>query len=324
MVMSRRHRWAAACVASALFFAAGMSVAAPTCDRECLSGLANTYLAALGQHDPSAAPLASHIRFTENTAVLKAGEGLWIGASSDPVDFKIPVIDEAAGQIGLFAVLKENGRPVILIVRLKATPRGRITEVEQFVQRDLHDANAPGLVTPRPELLADVSQSERSSRQAMIDIANRYFNAIEHDDGDLAPFADDCDRHESGVPFTNVRPRSDAPTPMEMIMALGCRAQISSNVLAHINAVWPRGPMIVDQEKGLVMALPVFIHRGDEQIVLIKGVPGLTKMDTPTSPGDTHGGEVLKIRAGQIHQVEVAGVRLPHGLPTGWPEPVRH
>jgi hypothetical protein len=322
-MMNGRNPRVAACVASALPFIVGVSFAAPSCDRACLSGLADTYLTALGRHDPKAAPLAVHVRFTENTAVLDPGEGLWIGASSDPVDFKIPVIDEAAGQIGLFAVLKENGRPVILIVRLKATPQGRITEVEQFVQRDLRDADAPGLVTPRPELLADVSESERSPRNAMIEIANRYFNAIEHDDGDLAPFADDCDRHESGVPFTNVRLRSDAPTPMERIMALGCRAQISSNVLAHINSVWPRGPMIVDQQKGLVMALPVFIHRGDKQIVPIRGVPGLIRMDTPTSPGDTHGGEILKIRAGQIHQVEVAGVRLPHGLPTGWPEPVR-
>jgi hypothetical protein len=324
MVRSQRHRWAAACVASALSFTAAVSFAAPSCDRACLSDLADAYLTALGRHDPTTARLAAHVRFTENTAVLTPGEGLWIGASSDPVGFKIPVIDETAGQIGLFAVLKENGRPVILIVRLKATPPGRITEVEQFVQRDLRDANAPGLVTPRPELLADVPESERSPRQAMIEIAHRYFNAIEHDDGDLAPFADDCDRHESGVPFTNVQPQSDTPTPMEKILALGCRAQISSNVLAHINAVWPRGPMIVDPQKGLVMALPVFIHRGDQQTVLIRGVPGLTRMDTPTSPGDTHGGEVLKIRAGQIHQVEVAGVRLPHGLPTGWPEPARN
>jgi hypothetical protein len=323
MKMNRCHRWIAACVASASCLVGGMSIAAPSCDRGCLSSLADRYLTALGRHDPKAAALAAHVRFTENTAVLAPGEGLWIGASSDPVDFKIPVIDEVAGQIGLFAVLKENGRPVIVIVRLRATPQGRISEIEQFVQRDLHDANAPGLATPRPELLADVAESERRPRQAMIEIADLYFNAIEHDDGDLAPFADDCDRHESGVPFTNVQPRGDAPTPMERILALGCRAQVSSNVLAHINAVWPRGPMIVDPQKGLVMALPVFIHRGDKQRASIRGVPGLTTMDTPTSPSDTHGGEILKIRAGQIHQVEVAGVRLPHGLPTGWPQPAR-
>jgi hypothetical protein len=323
MFMSRRRIVTLACGASVLSCIPCVSSAAPSCDRACLSSLADAYLTALGRHDPKTAPLAAHVRFTENTAVLEPGEGLWIGASSDAAEFKIPVIDEAAEQVGLFAVVKENGRPVILIVRLKATSRGRISEVEQFVQRDLHDANAPGLAAPRPELLADVPGPERSSRETMIEIANRYFNAIEHDDGGLAPFADDCDRHESGVPFTNVQPPSDAPTPMEKIMALGCRAQISSNVLAHINAVWPRGPMIVDPQKGLVMALPVFIHRGDKQIVLIRGVPGLTQMDTPTSPSDTHGGEVLKIRRGQIHQVEVAGVRLPHGLPTGWPEPAR-
>src|SRR6202451_2934016 len=104
MMMNRCHLWIAACVASASCLVGGMSIAASSCDRGCLSSLADRYLTDLGRHDPQAAPLAP-------------GEGLWIGASSDPIDFKIPVIDEVAGQIGLFAVLKENGRPVIVIVR---------------------------------------------------------------------------------------------------------------------------------------------------------------------------------------------------------------
>src|ERR1017187_4418097 len=45
----------------------GRSIAAAvSCDRACLDGFANQYLSALLAHDPSRAPLAKTVTFTEN------------------------------------------------------------------------------------------------------------------------------------------------------------------------------------------------------------------------------------------------------------------
>lgn len=318
-----------AAATAAILASAGAAVAGP-CDRACLAGVADRYIAALVAHDASQAPIAPDARFTENTAVLRVGkEGFWVSASAPPEVFKILVADPEDGQVGILSEMKENGRPVIFIARLKVAD-GQITEIQQFVQRDLSKASVEGLQTLRPAFVSDLPPGERASHEQMVNIANSYFNAIEHNDGALAPFADDCDRHESGVQFTNVNTppvgpadTSEGAVQKAKILALGCRDQVSSGVLRHISWVWPRGPFIIDEQRGLVMAFPLFVQRGELLDVPIRGVPGVTHLDTTTAPGETQGAEVLKIAGGQIHEVEVAGVKLPYGLPTGWPSPPR-
>jgi hypothetical protein len=310
-----------ALIAGMAFLGVSLASGAQPCDRTFLAGVVDAYISALVQHDPAKAPLAPDVRFTENTASLKVGDGLWLGASEAPASFKITVVDPQAGQVGLFAVMKENGHPVILVVRLKVVMRS-ITEVQQFVQRGLTLDNVRGLDTPRRALVTDLPVDERQNREKMIGIANGYFDAIEHNDGGLADFAADCERHESGIQYTGVKISAEdgaTATPRQKILTLGCREQVSSNVLAHVSWIWPRGPFLVDRQKGLVMSFPMFVHRGEPREVIIRGVPGVSKLDTTTEPGETQGAEVMKIAGGQIHEVEVAGVKLPYGLPTGWP-----
>ena len=48
------------------------------CDKACLQGVADSYLAALVAHDPSKAPMASNARFTEQAQPLAVGgDQLW-------------------------------------------------------------------------------------------------------------------------------------------------------------------------------------------------------------------------------------------------------
>lgn len=54
------------------------------CDSACLKGLVDQYLAALVKHDPTGLPLASNVKFTENTATIELGDGTWVGASEPP------------------------------------------------------------------------------------------------------------------------------------------------------------------------------------------------------------------------------------------------
>jgi hypothetical protein len=54
------------------------------CDRACMTAITDQYLAALVKHDPSGLPLSRGVRFTENTAEIRVGNGLWVGASEAP------------------------------------------------------------------------------------------------------------------------------------------------------------------------------------------------------------------------------------------------
>ena len=51
--------------------------AAQECDRACLKNAMTAYLNALVAQDPSKAPLAANVRFTEDAKELKVGEGFW-------------------------------------------------------------------------------------------------------------------------------------------------------------------------------------------------------------------------------------------------------
>ena len=59
------------------------------CDRACIVGVTDSYLAALASHDPSAAPLAQNVAFVENLERLKPGEGLWQTATGGKGGFAI-------------------------------------------------------------------------------------------------------------------------------------------------------------------------------------------------------------------------------------------
>ena len=73
------------------------------CDRACLTGIADAYIAALVAHTPSKAPLASNVKFTEQAQVLEVGEGLWKTTTQGPTTFKIAVADPIAGQVGMIS-----------------------------------------------------------------------------------------------------------------------------------------------------------------------------------------------------------------------------
>ena len=129
------------------------------CDRTCMTGLFERYLAAMVKHDPSGLPLAKGVRYTENTAEIRVGEGLWVGASEAPTTFKIYAVDYASCQVAFYGVMKEWDKPLIIAMRLKVIG-GKTTEIEHVLARNIRPDRMQNLVTPRPGLLADVNAGE--------------------------------------------------------------------------------------------------------------------------------------------------------------------
>lgn len=59
------------CISIAVLIASGVwAETANPCDRACMTGLVDRYLAAMVKHDPSGLPLAKGVRYTENTAEI--------------------------------------------------------------------------------------------------------------------------------------------------------------------------------------------------------------------------------------------------------------
>ncbi len=89
-----------------------MSVDDKTENRNELVGYADLYLKALTAHDPSRLPVTEDVRFTENTRLMKIGEGLWKTASA--IKYRHVVADPRQGQVGVFCTLQEGGEYLTL------------------------------------------------------------------------------------------------------------------------------------------------------------------------------------------------------------------
>jgi hypothetical protein len=289
--------------------------------------LVDRYFAALVRHDPTGLPLNRDVKFTENDARLKVGtEGLWVAASEVPVGFHFTAVDVGAGQVGFYGVMKERGKPLIVVLRLKVV-NGQITEIEHVLARNLRADTVQKLATPRREFVTMLPAANRLPRQQMVNIADSYFEAIEHANGKLAPFADDCVRRENGGQTThNAKPvpwpvplgSKQADDAMAYIGTLSCSDQLDTHVMDFITRLWPRRHDIVDEELGLVFSFPMFQHRGGTGSIRIYHVPGVETLPLGGSASNLQAGEVFKIDRGRIVAVEAMGVSLPYGTKSAW------
>jgi hypothetical protein len=290
------------------------AAAAPDpCNRVCLKDLAKSYVAALVAHDPSKVPLAADVKFVENVTPMKPGEGLWKTASEAPTTFAVYVPDPVSEQVGFIGMMKADGKPIELALRLKVR-HGEIVEAEHLVAANLRDTMLANLHTPRPGLLAPVPKDERSTHAQLLKIGATYYEALVKGDGSLSPFADDCERHENGMITTGSAMRgAPAGSPK-----LGCATQLNTKVMSYIKRIEPRRVWIADPETGLVFGLSQFRHPMKEDHVDIVGYPGVTSVPMKFKPFDLPAAHIFKVRGGKIHEIEAMGFTAPYESKTGW------
>src|SRR5215472_891984 len=124
--MSSKFLGLVACAGMAL--GAPLWAAANECDRACLKGALDQYLAAVIKHDPSSAPLSVGFRETQNAVAIRLGTGVWKTVTGlGKVQRRY--MDAASGQAGYFGVVQEQDNPAIVTVRIKLEQR-KITEAE--------------------------------------------------------------------------------------------------------------------------------------------------------------------------------------------------
>jgi hypothetical protein len=297
---------------AALAQPAAQAAAQPACERACLEGYVDRYLEAMLANKVDAALFAHDTKFTENGIRLPLGnEGLWFGMSGIGT-YKFYVPDVETQQVAFIGTVIENmqgrgadtgeGNLVGLAVRLKISG-GSITEVEQLVIRPEVNLFGGGegqgggatrrfppvgeaveaMREPHPIYREVIPESERGSREELIEAANYYFTGLARNDGKgYYPFTDDCERFENGIQATQTN----------------CKAQFENNLRGIVSRIRDRRFVAVDRERGIVFSFAFFDH---EQINWTWQLA-----------------ELFKIEDGQIRRIEAIFHRAPYGIPSGW------
>lgn len=300
-------------LASLAIAAASAATAADpaACDRKCLQGIADRYLSALVAHDPAKASLAPNARVTENGQSLGTEHGLWKTAAANS-KFRLYFADPEQGAVGFIGLMMENDSPVPVSLRLKVL-NGQVTEAETIVARNTSFAKADGFATPLPILLAPVKAADRSTREALVRIADSYFTGLDTDhSGKNVPFDPKCQRREDGVVTAN-----SSDPKVSAMQKLGCKAQFDTGFSVIVTQVRDRRYPIVDVERGLVFAQVFFDHTGTVASFKMDG----KEVDVPADfrrPKTLQIGELFKIEKGQIRQIEAVLVDVPYGMKSGW------
>ena len=302
--------------AGATLPAAAATSAAPACNRACLEGVADAYMAALGKRDPRAAPLAKFVKFTENNIALEVGDGLWgtiTKVSDGPSVLK--VADPRTGMVGWWGVVSEGDVMSPIAVRLKVEA-GKITEVETMVARKSYlGGNFPMDVSNLkhdPLWYQPLPANQRMSREKLISYADGYFSTLELNDGVLrTDFSADCARLENGLWTAGATdPKASANSK------LNCGPQFKTGAFHIDDRVRDRRYFLVDEERGIVMSAAWIDHAAMQtEIVLTDGTRRPSGLKAPHNWSLL---EMFKVRGGQLARIEAAFVAVPYRSPSPW------
>lgn len=277
--MSRFMKWAA-CAALVIIAGSDSALAQNACDRACLGGMLDRYLAAVIAHDKSKAPLAIGFRQTENAINAAPGKGVWQSVTAlGKVQRRY--FDPVTGQVGYYGTVMEGSETAIVTIRLRVE-ESKLTEAEWYIARE----NDPGLSGPRqpgrppsnlhnpeylelhPPRMSAVPVRERVDRAALGRIVDSYFDAITSHDGSIALTHPGCGRAENGSPAPGgaflppAPPRAGQPAaPPQQQNGAGSRDCVAG--LENFNAamVVARRMPLIDEVAQVVLATGVFIRK---------------------------------------------------------------
>jgi hypothetical protein len=295
------------------------------CNRACLEGLVDQYLAAVVAHDPKRLPLSADVRYTENDQTMDVGDGFWKTAEGRGAYTHI-FADPEFGQVAYMGTMKEAGGLILMSVRLRLE-LGRISEIESvyFKPGGGGPNNIAGMDTYKPEdyWFKSIPLARRASRQELISTADAYFSGLQKNDGKgvngtgTYPFTNDCHRIENGSPTTNVpRPANEPPNTVNGF-AMDCLAQFKLGYYFVVQSIHDRHYPVVDTERGVVWSHAVFDQGTVNEGVLSDGRKYAFKgFNRPSSILVT---EAFLIESGKIRRVEMIGPSSTYHLRSPWP-----
>ncbi len=201
---------------------------------------------------------------------------------------------------------------------------GRIVEAEHLLAAP-RETSMANLTTLRPAIPLEVPYEYADSRGRLIHIAKSYYDSLDNNNGHLAPYGSDCERHENGMRTApNGGPSlagagipGQAPRPPSLLGMQSCTSQMDSNTFEYIERLDNRRVEIADEKTGLALGLSHFRHHQQQKEFRILNDPGRDKtsismnMDLPAL-------HIFKIWGGEIHDIEAMGFGAPANSSTGW------
>lgn len=294
------------------------AIAAVECDRACLSGFMNTFLNALVNHDPGSLPVTRNVKYTENGVRLNLGDGLWQTAMAQPT-YRVDVIDEIAGTVGLLGNINENGNKNWYAVRLKVEQGKLISEIESLIARRITSGSGgpqfgPVHTKPNPLMMQPVPQASRLSRAKLVAIGNSYFTGLDTDNsGRNVPFSPDCQRRENGVITSN-----DPTMKKGSMVWMDCKSQFDTGFSVIVTDIRERRFEVVDPVTSLAFGWGYFDHNGNP--ANFNGPPeqGNNLANAFRQPFSFYIAEIFKVVDGKIRQIEAVLTTVPYEMESGW------
>lgn len=276
------------------------------------------YLNALVAHDASRLPTTKNVKYTENGVRINLNDGLWNTAFAMPT-YRVDVIDEKSGQVGLLGRINENGNNNWYAVRLKVEMGEKVSEIETLIVRAVSMAPPPegGVkepTDPHPLMMQVIPEDKRLAPCKLNAIGNSYFTGLDtENDGANVPFSPECQRRENGGVMAN-----NPDSPEGSMQRMGCKAQFDTHFSTIVTDIRERR-FIADPVTGLSFGWGYFDHDGtvEKMSVTLDGqmtdVTGMFRQ-----PFSFYIAEIFKIVDGKIRQIEAVLTTVPYNMESGW------
>ena len=237
---------------SGMLFALSLSpptVRAQQCDRACLTGMMTQFINALVAHDSSMLPLATNVRYTEDSRNAQLGQGIWRSVTANG-GFRQDYIDTRKQVAAAHVLLREGDTQVLYSVLLHVASM-KIAGIETLVQRVTAGGKFPPTELGKPirGMNDPIPAGKKNSREEMIRIALTYPEGLRvgnFTDGGT-PFAENAYRVENGVITAD---QTDAR-----------RKMYEQNIIVHPGVI--ASVAGVDEDNGTVLLWMNFGHTGD-------------------------------------------------------------
>jgi hypothetical protein len=291
----RLSKCVAVCTALVLAGLSAAPASAQKCDRACLGGMISTYVDALVAHDPSKLPVAPDVRYTEDSAELKLGDGIWKTVTGKDT-FRQDYLDTTKQIAAAHIVLLEGTNRALYSVVLYVRDR-KITGIETLVQRIAPDSRLQPTELGKPirGFNDPVPAGKKQSRESMIKTALTYPEGLRIGSfRDATPFAPETYRVENGAILAG---EGCSRQPCGMYTQ---RVMLHPGIIASVAAV--------DEDNGVVLLWMNF---------------GYTDSYGPGQALVTF--VAFKVWGGEIHSVNAFFRTMPLATPRFWPssDPVR-
>jgi hypothetical protein len=309
--------------------------ATESCDQGCTRQLVDTLLAAMIAHDPSKAPLAPRVRYTENGQPLAVGEGMWRTITARG-SYNIYLAAASGCDPGFFGSIVETDIPGQLSLRVRQQD-GRITEIEALVVRQeiamlgkligtgtlmappqVVEFDSTRFTEPVARLTAVVPPNGRVPVAQLRDAATA-FAASMYGKAPVPPTAPTCIVRENGGSPGMMRLIADRNKTVQVLAVLTCApVGIDAGFFAKVGTLREARVLATDETQGLVLMSTVVDHPGDVTTVTL--ADGTTVPVPPpfTVPNTYLRSMLLKIRDGRIEHVEAITRPVFLGMGDGW------